>query len=102
LRDLIAALLENAIAHGRGAVSASLLEDEEGFARLLIMDEGPGVPAAHWTSVFERFRKLDAASAGAGLGLSIVKSVSIALGGDAEFIAPSKVLVRLPVASAHP
>lgn len=98
LRDMIAALLENAAAHGAGPVTAALVPDAQlRSVELVISDQGAGVPAAEWEAVFERFHKRDAASAGAGLGLAIVREAAQAAGGEAAFVAPACVRVRLPL-----
>jgi len=100
LRDMIGALLENALTHGAGRVSVTLRGASDGAVAILeVADEGTGVPPADWTSVFERFHKREAASPGAGLGLAIVREVAEALGGDAGFVAPTMVRVRLPLAA---
>ncbi|MBZ4411837.1 response regulator [Myxococcus sp. XM-1-1-1] len=58
--------------HIRVAVSA-----EAGQGRLVVEDSGPGVPAEHRESIFERFRQGDAATTrdtgGTGLGLAIAR-----------------------------
>jgi signal transduction histidine kinase len=47
--------------------------------RLTVVDDGPGIPPAFRSHVFERFFRLDSArtrdSGGAGLGLAIVHDV---------------------------
>jgi len=59
---------------------------ENGWARIIVADQGPGVPPEHRDSVFRRFsyRVLDNGGThyGAGLGLSVVKAVIEALGGE--------------------
>lgn len=51
----------------------------DGGARLLVSDNGPGIPPQHITHVTERFYRVDSEqsreSGGTGLGLSIVKHV---------------------------
>ena len=54
--------------------------------RIIVEDEGPGIPTAHLERVFERFYRIDAArsreAGGTGLGLSIVKHLVGAHGGE--------------------
>ena len=54
---------------------------------LLISDQGPGIPTSELskiTSRFYRYNTLQTKSSGSGLGLSIVKSIMLALGGTLE------------------
>lgn len=55
-------------------------------AKLLIKDEGPGIPASEASRVFDRFYRLDEArtrdAGGAGLGLAIAKWSVEAHGGQ--------------------
>jgi signal transduction histidine kinase len=53
---------------------------------LEVSDQGPGVPAELHEELFDRFRKGQAASPGAGLGLAIVRHVARSHGGDAGFL----------------
>ena len=50
------------------------------FARILVHDDGPGIPEADRSQLFERFYRLAAAMEagvpGTGLGLAIAKSVA--------------------------
>ena len=96
LRDMIGALLENALQHGAGQITARL-QARDGALWLEVEDQGVGVPAQAQGLVFERFSKLAAASPGAGLGLAIVRQIAVGMGGTAGFIAPSRVQVRLPL-----
>jgi len=70
-------LVANALVHGRRgeapvAVRVALRIDRDG-ARLVVDDDGPGVPADDRQAVFERFaRASTAAPGGSGLGLALV------------------------------
>ncbi len=85
-------LIDNAIRynvpeHGWVAVTTSL---HDGSAQLTVENPGPNVPPHEIPSLFEPFRRLTTTernatpsdAQGAGLGLSIVRSVSHAHGGD--------------------
>jgi signal transduction histidine kinase len=69
---------------------------------LAVTDDGPGFPPGTRDRVFERFFRADPARSGpgSGLGLSIVRDLARAHGGDAwaEDVAPhgGRVIVRLP------
>jgi len=106
LRDMVRNLLENAVLHGRGKVSARIESLEKGTDRVTIevADEGTGVPAGQEEAVFQRFRRLNVDTPGSGLGLAIVRHVARSHGGDAHFLpGVGCVVVHLPaIASAGP
>ncbi len=74
--------------------------------RFTVEDDGPGFPPGSRERVFERFYRADPARSGpgSGLGLSIVRDLARAHGGDAwaEDVAPhgGRVVVRLPAIPA--
>jgi len=88
LRRLVRNLGENAARHARARVAFALSDPGDGWARLVVEDDGPGIPAADRDRVFERFVRLDEArsrgAGGAGLGLAIVAEVAAAHRGRAE------------------
>jgi two-component system sensor histidine kinase QseC len=89
LRDLVTNLLDNALVHGRGAVRVNVRSDgNPGRESVLVevSDQGPGVPDALRGELFDRFRKGEPASPGAGLGLAIVRQVARSHGGEARFV----------------
>jgi signal transduction histidine kinase len=82
LYQVVSNLIDNAVKHsppsGRVTVRArrgAALESLE----LEVLDEGPGIPAAQWTQVFERFSRSGSAAqssssdGGTGLGLAIAR-----------------------------
>ncbi|AAS03418.1 MULTISPECIES: HAMP domain-containing sensor histidine kinase [Mycobacterium avium complex (MAC)] len=81
---MIRNLVDNAVRH---AVSCVAIEvgSRDGTAVLTVGDDGPGIPPAQRSRVFERFVRLDTDRArsggGAGLGLAIVAEVVAAHGG---------------------
>ena len=87
LRQILRNLLDNALRYAPAstAVSISATRDS-GSVRIIVEDEGPGIPTAHLERVFERFYRVDAArsreAGGTGLGLSIVKHLVGAHGGE--------------------
>ena len=74
LRQLLWILLDNAFRYARSTVEVRLFT-EPGWARLVVIDDGPGVAAEDRERIFERFYRADAARTGshAGLGLSIAQ-----------------------------
>jgi signal transduction histidine kinase len=87
-RSLLARALrnlgDNAARHARTVIALTVTQSG-GVVRVAVDDDGPGIPLAERTSVFERFIRLDDARArdtgGTGLGLAIVHEVATAHGG---------------------
>jgi signal transduction histidine kinase len=77
-------LLENADRHATSAVTVELRRDGR-MARLVVSDDGPGVPEPDRERIFERFTRLDESrtrdTGGAGLGLAIAREITEAHGG---------------------
>lgn len=76
LQRVVANLLENADAHGGGAVRVAVGTDG-GWAQIAVEDNGPGVAADERERVFERFYRGAASGrrrggGGTGLGLALV------------------------------
>ncbi|WP_433272417.1 sensor histidine kinase [Actinosynnema sp. CS-041913] len=97
-------LLDNAERHARSTVTAGLWLDRDGFAELVVSDDGPGVPEPDRDHVFDRFFRVQPARArqdgGAGLGLAIVRDIVERHGGGvwlADSPAGASFHVRLPV-----
>ena len=72
LRQLLWILLDNAFRFASAAVEVRISTDD-GWARLLVSDDGPGIPSEHRERVFERFYRVDSSREGShsGLGLAI-------------------------------
>ncbi|MEQ8665374.1 MAG: ATP-binding protein [Rhodospirillales bacterium] len=77
-------LIENAARHGRGARIS--LKDNADALRVVIADDGPGIPDDKIEHVFEPFARLDDArnreTGSMGLGLAIARSIVRSHGGD--------------------
>ncbi len=87
LRTVVENLIENVLRHAHGATRCTLSARREGGRILLsVADNGAGVSPEDLPRIFERFYRRDPsrASAGSGLGLSIVKHVMAAAGADVE------------------
>jgi two-component system sensor histidine kinase CpxA len=82
-RDLLirvlANLIRNALQHGGAAVPIQMSARREGDeVTISVQDEGPGVPEAELSRIFDAFYRLDHSrtrgTGGTGLGLMIVKT----------------------------
>lgn len=79
LEQALQNLAANALRHtpDGGEIMLSAYPDN-GWLKLRVHDNGPGIPPEHLPLIFERFYKVDTArraSGGSGLGLSIVKAI---------------------------
>jgi signal transduction histidine kinase len=81
LGRMVANLVDNAVRHAESAVTVRVSAP----AIVEVADDGPGIPAEHRESVFDRFTRLDEARArdagGSGLGLAIARDIAHAHGG---------------------
>lgn len=78
-------LLDNARIHTPPGTKISLaLEGSDGWARLSVADDGPGVPAKDYERILQRFARGEASrtTPGNGLGLSLAAAVAAAHGGN--------------------
>ena len=84
LRRALRNLLENACRYGTRA-SVRIVPDGA-QVRIVVEDEGPGIPEAELERVFEPFVRLEASrsqeTGGTGLGLAIARSIVRGHGGD--------------------
>lgn len=106
---IIENLGSNAVRHVWSQVVLSLSESAD-QVELSVADDGPGVPDASKTIIFERFYRLDSdrsrAVGGAGLGLAIVRELTLKYGGSVrvEDASPcgARFVVRLPTSPTEP
>ena len=89
LKQVVVNLLDNAIKYTpRGGRVLLSVRREGAYAVLDVTDTGVGIPAAALVHVFKRFYRVDGSRSreggGAGLGLSIVKSICLAHGAEVE------------------
>jgi heavy metal sensor kinase len=84
LEQALANLIDNGLRHGARTVDVRA-ERRGTRLELHVSDDGPGFPAEFLEIAFERFARADRSrtSPGAGLGLSIVRSIARAHGGEA-------------------
>ena len=87
LKIIILNLIKNAILHSRGTcinVSADWHEAEkgEGELRIVVSDDGRGIPASDYHKIFEPFERLGTRVDGNGLGLYLVRQTLNEIGGS--------------------
>jgi two-component system OmpR family sensor kinase len=111
LHRMVLNLLENAIRHTPSGTAVRLrVEAEDGRAKLVVADDGPGLPEGMEEQVFQRFVRgegpADQAArngTGTGLGLSIVRAVAVAHDGsvvaDRSKRGGARFTVSLPLAA---
>jgi signal transduction histidine kinase len=79
-------LIENAIVHTAVGSTIRLSTEAAGStARLVVTDDGAGIPSEARQQIFERFYRLDGTVAsGSGLGLAIARELAELMGGRIE------------------
>lgn len=100
-------LSSNAIRHAESRIEYSVSETDH-HVRFSVADDGPGVPEAMRTHIFERLARIepdrDPSKGGSGLGLSIVAEIVRAYGGQVwvEGVQPhgARFVVQLPASTA--
>ena len=104
LERMIANLIDNGIRYNEphGYLSIATRLDGE-RVRLSVCNAGAVIDPADAQTLTEPFRRLDRSLGGFGLGLSIVRSVTVAHGGTIEVLAPAggglEVRIALPAAA---
>jgi signal transduction histidine kinase len=106
LKRALRNLIENAVTYGRRARVALAAGDQEW--RVVIEDDGPGIPEADFERVFAPFVRLEESrnpeTGGVGLGMAISRSIVRGHGGDITLanrrdehaVRGLRVTVRLP------
>jgi two-component system phosphate regulon sensor histidine kinase PhoR len=109
LKQVVVNLLDNAIKYTpEGGAVRLAVGAEDSQATLEVADNGTGIPPEMVPRVFDRFFRVDRARSrergGAGLGLSIVKSICTAHHGNVQVTSEpgrgSRFRVELPLVSA--
>jgi len=84
LSRVVSNLVDNALRYAASMVELSVRQDGR-QAVVSVSDDGPGIPAADRERIWERFARLDddrsRASGGSGLGLAMVRELTMAHGG---------------------
>jgi signal transduction histidine kinase len=91
LHQLLGNLLSNAIKFSpRGGRVHVIVDSIDAYARVQVLDEGPGIPEGERDQLFERFYRLASSTEmgvpGTGLGLAIAKSVAEAHEGFVDIV----------------
>jgi len=87
IAQVLTNLLDNALRHTPSGGHVQVTVDRRGaMLRVVVADDGQGIPAEHLTHVFDRFYRVDTARdrahGGSGVGLAIAKAISEAHGGS--------------------
>jgi signal transduction histidine kinase len=105
VRRILMNLLDNALKYGPAGQTIQVrAHGENGLVRLVVEDEGPGVPRDHHESIWEPYRRLprdvDSLRPGSGVGLAVVRSLAQQYGGrtwvEDRTPAGSRFVVELP------
>jgi two-component system osmolarity sensor histidine kinase EnvZ len=78
MHRLIGNLIDNAFAYGKGRVTVTT-KITAGYMVISVLDNGPGIPAAHMTRLLRPFERMDSArgnEGGSGLGLAIADRIA--------------------------
>ena len=96
LAQVLANLIENALAYSRQTVTVSVVRPESGAPGgsfvVVVEDDGPGIAPDDLEKVFDRFYQADRrgeARGGSGLGLAIVAELVRAMGGTVHAESPA-------------
>ena len=101
LHQLLGNLLSNAIKFSpRGGRVHVIVDNVDSYARVQVLDEGPGIPEGERDQLFERFYRLASSTEmgvpGTGLGLAIAKSVAEAHEGFVDIARHARLVDHLP------
>jgi signal transduction histidine kinase len=83
LNEMLANLVDNACKHARGKVRLRVDSDSPASrVRLIVEDDGPGLPPEAWGVVFNIGEQWGSRAGGSGLGLPIVRDIVQLYGGS--------------------
>ena len=86
LEQMLTNLIDNAIKFSREHGTVRISHEPGTRDRIMVQDNGDGIPAQHLERLFERFYRIDRARSrdmgGTGLGLAIVKHLALLHGGE--------------------
>lgn len=90
-QQILINFLSNAIKFSpeKGVVEIAVRRNQDGVARVAVIDQGPGIPPAFRARIFQRFSQTDSSDSrqaeGSGLGLAISKELAEGMGGSVGF-----------------
>lgn len=86
LEQMLTNLIDNGIKFSRQNGTVAISHEAGARDKILVHDNGDGIPAQHLERLFERFYRVDRARSrdmgGTGLGLAIVKHLALLHGGE--------------------
>jgi signal transduction histidine kinase len=108
LRQVVVNLVDNALKYGPAGQTVAVEVERDGtVARLVVSDEGPGVPRSEHARVwqpFVRLGKAGSATNGSGIGLAVVRSLVEQQGGTVSIEdrqqGGARFVVTLPLSAA--
>ena len=108
VRQVLDNLLANAAKYGGGAPIDLIAMQDGAFARIEVVDTGPGIPEGEHDRIFELFYRSpsnERRASGTGIGLFVVRQLVEAMGGTvvAQDVRPRglRFVIRLPLDPAH-
>jgi signal transduction histidine kinase len=108
---MLANLLDNALKYGpEGQTIRIVAVEREGWTRVSVEDEGPGIPVGERSRIWDPYHRLErdreGRVRGSGIGLSVVAELAQATGGTAWVEegrgGSARFVIRLPADLAAP
>ncbi|MEX1092119.1 MAG: HAMP domain-containing sensor histidine kinase [Acidimicrobiia bacterium] len=88
VRQIVRNLVSNAVKHGGPTISVDAVVGPD-VGRLMVCDDGPGIPETHREMIFEAYHRGDGPPSGLapslGLGLHISRFLAKRMGGDVTY-----------------
>jgi signal transduction histidine kinase len=85
LRQVFVNVLDNALKYTKeGGTITVTAEEEEGFIRVVIADDGCGIPSEHLPNVKKKFYKANQTVRGSGIGLALADEIMALHSGSLE------------------
>jgi signal transduction histidine kinase len=88
IKQIVKNLLSNSLKFTRKGKIRLIVKEQNSIIRILVQDDGVGIPSEKLENIFDRFKQADSSTTrkfgGTGLGLSICKELSNLLGGDIQ------------------